>query len=153
MRLTKKAGGPSTSRINRVGIAPVAAFVASSRPAPPVTLGRAATALQRHRWAPAHSYLQHTPSLWGLKHPDDRSRHRATSPAPAVIPGLVSSFGLQITSLEGLPSFHGRMSALPHGIVAAGMSPRFQAAETRSSALPTDHGYSHFGTVFCKPHR
>lgn len=135
MRLAKEAGGPSTGRINRVGIAPVAAFVASSRPAPPVTLGRAATALQRHRWAWAHFYLRHTPSLRGLKHLDDPSRHRATSPAPAAIPGLVSPFGLRITSLEGLPSSRSRMSALPRGIVTAGCSPALSGGRNQKLRL------------------
>jgi len=71
---------------------------------------RASTALPKHRPAvlararPASFYLSAAPRLRRFNHLADRARHRGTTPAAAVLPGLVLLFNRSLTLLESVTS-------------------------------------------------
>lgn len=98
-----------------------------------------------------HFYSKHTPTHESLNHlADFKARHRGLIPATRVLPGLVEFYISEVTSLGLLhPSLYPMCPAparpyfpeFPRGGI------RFQSIEPRSIDLPTDKGYSQFGTV------
>ncbi len=92
----------------------------------------------------AHSHTR------DFKSPSRQARHRGLIPATRVLPGLVEFYVSEVTSLGLLhPSLYPMCPAparpyfpdFPEGQI------RFQSIEPRSIDLPTDKGYSQFGTV------
>lgn len=108
-----------------------------------------ATALQRTR-SPKGVVLAPRSQTAAFEPPRRRARHRRTSPAAAVLPRLVTTFALPLTSLSGTRPNSAAVRPGSRPSAVSVRKGRFRGVEYRSAPLPTGSKCSRFGTVFGK---
>jgi hypothetical protein len=111
---------------------------------------RTTSVIQQAFTTPIHFYSKHTPTHEPFKSPSRQARHRGLIPATRVLPGLVEFYVSEVTSLGLLhPSLYPMcpVPTRPYFPDCLKRQIRFQSIEPRSIDLPTDKGYSQFGTV------
>jgi hypothetical protein len=107
------------------------------------------TALQRPR-SPKRVVLAPRSQTAAFEPPRRRARHRRTSPAAAVLPRLVTTFALPLTSLSSTVPKSAAVRPGSRQVAVSVRKGRFRGVEYRSAPLPASSRCLRFGTVFGK---